>query len=302
MSSLTFRDVLVSKLLRAEDKCARIVLNLPDSNRVDSFPFANSDTYAFSCAFEMSKGGLIKRTGQGESLYINGNELQEVLPLLFDYVDGRNQPLDRLVIGDADFSPTQSVLSEISTMARKVFCVNLPATDSPSIARALPLGLESQRYRSAGQLRDFKRIPEFDAFTRSIGLLVAWNDATYPTERSLARRVLKEAKTALEVVDRVPARLIHRLMRRSLFVVCPRGNGLDTHRFWESLYLGAIPVVLSKHNIPAFYGWPSLVLKEWEELLEFDEARLQDLYFERAPDLMSFRGKMIEFIVSEMRR
>jgi hypothetical protein len=28
------------------------------------------------------------------------------------------------------------------------------------------------------------------------------------------------------------------------FCFCVRGNGLDTHRFWESLYLGVIPVVL----------------------------------------------------------
>ena len=28
------------------------------------------------------------------------------------------------------------------------------------------------------------------------------------------------------------------------FCFCIRGNGLDTHRFWESLYLGVIPVVL----------------------------------------------------------
>lgn len=27
------------------------------------------------------------------------------------------------------------------------------------------------------------------------------------------------------------------------YVASPRGNGLDCHRFWESLYLGAIPIV-----------------------------------------------------------
>lgn len=28
-----------------------------------------------------------------------------------------------------------------------------------------------------------------------------------------------------------------------LFILCPEGNGVDTHRIWESLYLGSIPVV-----------------------------------------------------------
>jgi CRISPR/Cas system-associated exonuclease Cas4 (RecB family) len=33
------------------------------------------------------------------------------------------------------------------------------------------------------------------------------------------------------------------------FCLCVRGNGLDTHRFFESLYLGVIPVILNnKHT------------------------------------------------------
>jgi hypothetical protein len=42
------------------------------------------------------------------------------------------------------------------------------------------------------------------------------------------------------------------------YIAAPRGNGMDTHRFWESLYRGATPVVLptqwssnlKPHNIP----------------------------------------------------
>lgn len=30
----------------------------------------------------------------------------------------------------------------------------------------------------------------------------------------------------------------------SWFCICPRGNGWDTYRFWDSLYLGVVPVVL----------------------------------------------------------
>jgi hypothetical protein len=29
------------------------------------------------------------------------------------------------------------------------------------------------------------------------------------------------------------------------FCLCIRGNGIDTHRFWESLYLGVIPILIS---------------------------------------------------------
>jgi hypothetical protein len=31
------------------------------------------------------------------------------------------------------------------------------------------------------------------------------------------------------------------------FMLCPRGNGVDTHRMWESLYCGVIPIVQRNH-------------------------------------------------------
>jgi hypothetical protein len=31
------------------------------------------------------------------------------------------------------------------------------------------------------------------------------------------------------------------------FCLCIRGNGVDTHRFWESLYLGVIPVIINNN-------------------------------------------------------
>ena len=35
-------------------------------------------------------------------------------------------------------------------------------------------------------------------------------------------------------------------LNNHLFILCPEGNGLDTHRIWESIYLGSVPVV-KKH-------------------------------------------------------
>jgi hypothetical protein len=64
------------------------------------------------------------------------------------------------------------------------------------------------------------------------------------------------------------------------FAACPRGNGLDTHRFWESLYLGVVPVVertgLAEHW--AAQGLPVVIVDAWSEVtperLQAEEARL----------------------------
>jgi len=59
------------------------------------------------------------------------------------------------------------------------------------------------------------------------------------------------------------------------YCVCPPGNGLDTHRFWEALYLHCVPIVVDspwarvvKYHYPDL---PMVVLPAWNKL---DVSRL----------------------------
>ena len=61
---------------------------------------------------------------------------------------------------------------------------------------------------------------------------------------------------------------LYREMLTMTSVVCPRGNGLDAHRMWESLYLGRTTIVLAGPLDPLWEGLPALVLRSWDELLE----------------------------------
>ena len=58
---------------------------------------------------------------------------------------------------------------------------------------------------------------------------------------------------------------IHNL-RRYAFCLCPRGNGIDTHRIWESLYMGCIPIV-KRHITHVFnQDLPILFIDDWREI------------------------------------
>lgn len=50
------------------------------------------------------------------------------------------------------------------------------------------------------------------------------------------------------------------------YVVCPPGNGEDTHRMWEALYCGAIPVVRESPAMREFKGLPVLFIRRFEEV------------------------------------
>ena len=52
------------------------------------------------------------------------------------------------------------------------------------------------------------------------------------------------------------------------YILCPRGNGIDTHRFWETLYLGRIPITLKNNNTKFYEDLPALFINDWEEITE----------------------------------
>ena len=56
-------------------------------------------------------------------------------------------------------------------------------------------------------------------------------------------------------------------LKRHKYAICPEGNGIDTHRFWECLYMNTIPICL-KNILTEYYKqyFPIIILNNWQEL------------------------------------
>lgn len=67
-------------------------------------------------------------------------------------------------------------------------------------------------------------------------------------------------------------------IRNHSYVLCPRGNGVDTHRLWETLYLGSIPVVLWDTVHSGWTDLPILFVNSWEEVTE-DRLQREEVRF-----------------------
>lgn len=52
------------------------------------------------------------------------------------------------------------------------------------------------------------------------------------------------------------------------FILCPRGNGIDTHRLWESLYHGIIPIVEYRIQYEHLDNLPAIVVNSFKEITE----------------------------------
>ena len=54
-------------------------------------------------------------------------------------------------------------------------------------------------------------------------------------------------------------------LKKHKYAICPRGNGIDTHRIWECLYLDVIPIML-KRDFFGIDNLPIVYLNSWDEL------------------------------------
>ena len=56
-------------------------------------------------------------------------------------------------------------------------------------------------------------------------------------------------------------------LKRHKFAICPEGNGIDTHRFYECLYMNVVPIC-KRNTLTEYYSkiFPIILVNEWQEL------------------------------------
>ena len=77
----------------------------------------------------------------------------------------------------------------------------------------------------------------------------------------------KLLEKGLEWNENLPYREYLIELKRHKYAICPEGNGIDTHRFWECLYMNTIPICL-KNILTEHYKqyFPIIILNDWTEL------------------------------------
>jgi len=94
---------------------------------------------------------------------------------------------------------------------------------------------------------------------------------TYPAERKTVWNMFKDVSW-VTVGNAEPTlegrRKFLEDIRNHRFVLCPRGNGVDTHRLWETLYMGSIPIVKRHCALEEFTDLPILWIHDWAEITE----------------------------------
>lgn len=193
------------------------------------------------------------------------------LPHLFDYLSNSLVYNITLLSGDNDHSVNPNGSNTFHNIPRmpknitKWYAQNAEVVNDIMIP--LPIGLIPPWRVDMPYITDSLGLREnlLVNAERNKLLYSNFNIDTNPKERSSIRNtIIKNFGINTEYSDIVD---YYRNIQEHKFIVCPPGNGKDTHRMWESLYFGAIPIV---EDIPMnrYFAslFPVVVTKGWDEL------------------------------------
>ena len=184
----------------------------------------------------------------------------DILPHLFARVQG-NGVIRNLICGNSDYD-FNYVPKDLLTVTQRAFLQNSSISDGKYIF-TLPIGIENLRYGMNGLPRNL--VSSIPWQNRRSRVLVGPFSPTHPERASLNQAAEKSEACEIPEESNWTFSDYSKLVNQYRFVAVPRGNGLDTHRFWEALYRGAIPVVKKSNWSESLeiYGIPFIEVDDW---------------------------------------
>ncbi len=169
-----------------------------------------------------------------------------------------------------------------------------------------------------------------DYHTMSVGRVAWWGDLATPTEQEsaldrlrlaappLAERVAKgysnwqfapdnSARASVRQVlspevnvyqeARMPRAESWAANSRHFFTMSPRGRGMDCHRTWEAILIGAVPVIDELPIAPVYHDLPVVTVRDWVQVtpafLAAERARILAGSFDFAPMFLTYWRRKI---------
>ena len=185
----------------------------------------------------------------GDIVFCNSSYLN----LFFKYLERlKNIKSISLITSQSDFAVTKDVYLNKPASIKKWYSVNVSHRDNNLIP--IPLGLANNYSPKNIRINDLMNI-KFDKVTKENKLYVNLRKSTNFEERENIENLFKNKDWAVIKDPNLSIDEYIRDLNKFKFILCPWGNGFDTHRIWEALYCGSTPVTkthigLSFPNLP----------------------------------------------------
>jgi len=162
---------------------------------------------------------------------------------------------------DQNFEKKHLILFEKIPNLKKIYTQNMNVLDNRVIP--LPIGIANSMWTHGNQNIINNVIEQNIKKTNSI-----YFNFNISTNRQGKRRDCYETfKDILPWINTFNYERYLKTLASYKFAFCPEGNGIDSHRFWECLYLKVIPIC-TKNILVNYYSkdFPIIILDKWSDL------------------------------------
>lgn len=128
-------------------------------------------------------------------------------------------------------------------MINHVYAQNIDCSVVYKNLTLLPIGIANAMWPHGDIPALYNVMSDAYKYKKRKALYVNINPNTYGYRKQILD-VISQTKN-FEISTNKPYPEYLRELSQHRFCLCMRGNGIDTHRFWESLYLGVIPVIIN---------------------------------------------------------
>jgi hypothetical protein len=191
----------------------------------------------------------IKKENAGEiKLGLYTHELDMFINKILPYLTEEYKYILYIHNSDHSFNTSHKILVE-HHLIKHIYAQNIdyPYMSGKDKLTLLPIGIANSMWGHGDIKSLYRTMKKSYMNKKSRNIYVNINPNTYQYRHELLQQIKKTKNFELSVSKPYVEYLQELSTYR--FCLCIRGNGLDTHRFWECLYLGVIPVIINnKHT------------------------------------------------------
>ena len=285
-----FRHIVVGGLWHpVKRRAEQELISELTQGRYPSFPFISPDTFRALCDVVIENNQVTRRSQMAARsvIFFDLSEMEGTethfdeapsLTLLNTELQALSEP-PVVIMSHGDLLPSPSLLTEIADRSARLFAIN--AVEETEKIRAIPLGLENLSRNINGRLNDYfgsLDSPSVTARTRDV--FTAFEPENNPSVRGPLVELLRDSRFGWSR-RRMSPEQYREAVSESMFVLSPPGRGLDCHRTWEAIYLGAVPVVLEGSLPPGLlHDLPIHAVSSYEHFLNLSHSDMAGLFHE----------------------
>lgn len=265
-------------------------------NLITSYKFAKISNVVFSGVFlpkqidelKVERYKIVKTIN--EFLYIRNLDFElkendiifcrtEDLKILFSLLSKVNLKNIKLISHQSDLEINRLIYLKKPKCISEWYSINVNFKAKDLIS--IPIGLANEHPKNLSEnffIHEDIRNSFFENKSESKILFINFQKSTNPKERSGLYEHYKNCEWVDVQNPNLSKQEYFTKMKESYYTLTPFGNGYDTHRFWEALYSGSVPILKKHLSYDYAQGLPVIFVNELDQIdEEYLRRKLKEL-------------------------